>query len=132
MGRNAKLYKSAHKGKKKQSSSTQEQISNPINSEFNSKKIAAGKQRSNDELKSNLAQSMPDKNNSLLGEAKKKRSGSVSDSVEASRETGSNGKLKSKLWRNLEAKRAKEGKGEFATPKEAGIDYLSQWEKRGR
>lgn len=44
------------------------------------------------------------------------------------------GKLKSKLWKGLEAQRASQGGREIATPSEVGIDYLSQWEKtkRGR
>lgn len=39
-------------------------------------------------------------------------------------------KLKSKLWKGLEADRAAKGQREIATPREAGIDYLSQWERR--
>lgn len=44
----------------------------------------------------------------------------------------SNKRLKSKIWNQLEEQRAKDGLPELATPKEAGIDYMSQWEKRSR
>ncbi|MCO5589786.1 hypothetical protein L7F22_043755 [Adiantum nelumboides] len=41
-------------------------------------------------------------------------------------------RLKSKIWKQLDEQRAKAGLPEIATPKEAGIDYLSQWEKKSK
>ena len=41
-------------------------------------------------------------------------------------------RLKSKIWKQLDEQRAKAGLPELATPKEAGIDYLSQWEKKSK
>jgi hypothetical protein len=116
MGRNAKLYK-AHKSKKKQST-TQDQVSTPLAGLdlFKTKRQIR-------EAKVTAARGERQGQGVESGQGKAVEAGIV--------DTQGN-KLKSKLWRDLEAKRAKEGKGEYSTPKEAGIDYLRQWEKRGR
>lgn len=116
MGRNAKLYK-AHKSMKKQSS-TQARTSAPL--------AAAEMPKTKRQVKETKA-------TSARGNGQGAANGHSKEPEATSTESESqSNKLKSKLWRDLEAKRAKEGKREYSTPKEAGIDYLRQWEKRGR
>jgi hypothetical protein len=119
MGRNAKFYKS-HKSKKKESS-TQKQVTDSFAKESTAKSNPKRDTRKESGIKDASAAARVDEQ------------GMKSKEGMSAFETGTQGnKLKSKLWRDLEAKRAKEGKSEYSTPKEAGIDYLRQWEKRGR
>ncbi|UZJ57251.1 hypothetical protein CBS101457_006571 [Exobasidium rhododendri] len=113
MGRNAKFYKSS-KSKKEQSSiqidvtKPQRLTSRPILSASQGKKRA---READDTVNPPSLASQPPSINPA---------------------GASTSRLKSKLWKNLDAAREKEGKKDFATPREAGIDYLGQWEGKRR
>lgn len=66
--------------------------------------------------------------------AKLEKEGRVENNKAAERgnTTTQPNRLKSKIWKQLDEQRAKAGLPELATPKEAGIDYLSQWEKKSK
>lgn len=114
MGRNAKFYKSS-KAKKKQSS-TQSEVAH-----------AAGPAKRSSLQGKHSAEEAPATADEDGGQRITSRSSGNGGATSAP-----NGRLKSKLWKNLEAQRAREGRGEIATPKEAGIDYIGQWEKKKR
>jgi hypothetical protein len=110
MGRNAKFYKSTKS--KKQQSSIQADVTRPQGLASSNFK---GKARASDE------------DDTTGG----KPSAPLQQQSKASPQpSASTTRLKSKLWQSLDSKRDKEGKRKFATPGEAGIDYLGQWEGR--
>lgn len=109
MGRSAKLYKKKPRSKVKQQN--KEQLFDRTDAE---EALAAKKEHVHARL---------------LG--KQDKSKDKSDAASSATErAGQKTRLKSKVWQQLDAQQVKSGKAEFATPKDAGIDYMSQWGRR--
>lgn len=113
MGRNAKFYKS-QKDKKKRSS-LQDRADDQVSKERETRSKPVTK-----------------RSHSIEEEASERDEKHGTLAIANVTMNSKTDKLKSKLWQDLEAKRAHEGKKKYATPKEAGIDYIRQWAKRGR
>lgn len=114
MGKSAKLYKKKPKSLSKQTSSSNKRDSLRYDDDGNINAQAS--------YKKDLRAAKLEK------ESKQDRTKDVQQAIPVNKPN----RLKSKIWKQLDEQRSKAGLPELATPKEAGIDYLSQWEKKSK
>ena len=130
MGRAAKFYKKSKPQKTEKHLRSEED--NPQLRSGAASDVRAASRKRIAELRAAIAQETNTRRDSTAGKRDDSRISSHGEQEDLTNVSNSRKRLKSKLWKDLEAHRAEMKQPEIATPKEAGIDYLSQWEKRKR